>query len=166
MKEESYLWRAGCECPLCWDTQGETFSKVTASFNDKFACVPVLLDLTGSNYCFGRYLLSPPPMEVLLMIKLVSTASMCKIQPQSGQQCPSGQRGSSEYWRPSAAPPVQSGVAQLLVCCRRVHAGKLDQTSFVAWISQETERIQKWAYLMVDGLLIFLPKIAGLRHPP
>ena len=48
--------------PLCCETQRETFSEVTAGFNVKFNAPPepVQLDLTGSNYRFGRCVLPPP----------------------------------------------------------------------------------------------------------
>ena len=41
---------------LCCETQRETFNEVTTGFNDKFTASsePVLLDLTGSNYCFSH----------------------------------------------------------------------------------------------------------------
>ena len=45
--------------PLCYETQRETFSEVTTGFDDKFTA-PSALDLTGSNYHFGRCLLPPP----------------------------------------------------------------------------------------------------------
>ena len=48
--------------PLCCETQKETFSEVTTAFDDKFTAPrePMLLDLTGSNYRFGRCLLFVP----------------------------------------------------------------------------------------------------------
>lgn len=57
-----------------FETKRETFSDVTAGFNDKFTSSPepVLLELTGDNYCFGRRLL-PLSQQLKIHFPIVVT---------------------------------------------------------------------------------------------
>ena len=67
--------------PLCCETQRETFSEVTAGFNDKFTASqePVLLDLTGSNSYFGTSLTKLISLLIILMKILPPTVTSTAV---------------------------------------------------------------------------------------
>ena len=72
---------------LCCEIEREMFSEVTAGFNDKFTAPPepMLLDFTGSNYCFARCLLPLPGLaEKITHISLLPTVvnRKCLYNPQ------------------------------------------------------------------------------------